>query len=115
HRGIYEAVVYSSHVALEGAFAAPDWKALKIDPKDVLWEDAELTLAVPDLRGAKGTLSALLGGKSFTMLPGSKVPGYGSGVHAVVGSAAAEGARFALAMDLNGSGSIQFAPAGTRT
>lgn len=114
HRGIYDAVVYSGKVALTGRFPQPDWKALKVDEKDVLWDEAVLTVAVSDLRGAKGALSVALGGRSFAMLPGTKLPGYPSGAHARVAAHAAGDLSFSLALDLNGSGGIRFAPLGVR-
>lgn len=115
HRGIYEAVVYSGGLSVTGSFPAPDWKTLKVDPAEVLWSDALLTMAVSDLRGAKGALELKLGGKTFVMLPGSKVPGYDSGAHVVIG-AAAQGSKldFSLSLDLNGSRNIHFAPLGIR-
>lgn len=115
HRGIYEAVVYRGQLTISGRFPAPDWKALKIDPKDVLWSDAKLTLAIPDLRGTKEALALQFGGKSFVMLPGTKVPGYASGAYVLVGEAAArEKLDFSLALSLNGSSSISFAPLGVK-
>lgn len=116
HRGIYEAVVYSGSLKLSGQFPQPDWKTLKIDPKDALWNDAVVTVAIPDLRGTRGALAVQLGGRPFVMLPGSKIPGYTSGAHAAVGNPAAHGGPidFSLSLDLNGSSTIQFAPLGIR-
>ena len=116
HRGIYEAVVYSGKLAVKGTFPAPDWKTLKIEDKNVLWNDAVVSMAVPDLRGAKGALSIEFGGRPYAMLPGSKIPGYSSGAHAPIANAAAGGKKmdFSLALDLNGSRNIQFAPLGIR-
>lgn len=116
HRGIYEAVVYSGSLNLTGQFPSPDWKTLKIDPKDALWNEAVVTVAIPDLRGTRGALAVQLGGRPFVMLPGSKIPGYTSGAHVAIGDAAAHGGpvEFSLALDVNGSSSIQFAPLGIR-
>lgn len=116
HRGIYEAVVYSGSLKISGRFPSPDWKTLKIDPKDALWNDAILTVAIPDLRGTRGALTVQLGGRPFVMLPGAKIPGYTSGAHVVVGDSAHQGGPidFSLALDLNGSSTIQFAPLGIR-
>lgn len=116
HRGIYEAVVYSGSLKISGQFPAPDWKTLKIEPKDALWNDAVLTVAIPDLRGTRGALTVQLGGRPFVMLPGSKISGYTSGAHVVIGEPSAPGRPldFSLAIDLNGSSTIQFAPLGIR-
>ncbi len=116
HRGIYEAVVYSGDLKLSGQFPALDWKALKIDPKDVIWSEAEVSVAVPDLRGTRNALKMDIGGKSFTMLPGTKINGYTAGASAVVGDTVGHGKPFdfSLGIDLNGSSTIQFAPLGVR-
>lgn len=113
-RGIYDAVVYSGTVTLDGRLPKPDWKALKVDDKDVLWDEAVVAVAVSDLRGAKGALNVELGGRSFAMLPGSKLPGFSSGAHAPVGRHAAAEQAFRLTLDLNGSEGIRFAPLGMR-
>ncbi len=115
HRGIYEAVVYTGKVALSGRFAPPDWKSLKVDPEDVLWSDAVVSVAIPDLRGARGALELGLGGRQFTMKPGSRVPGYQSGAHVSIGAAAqGEKLDFSLPVALNGSRDVRFAPLGVR-
>lgn len=116
HRGIYEAVVFSGSLKLSGQFPAPDWKSLKVDPKNALWGDAVVTVAIPDLRGTRGALTVKVGGRPFVMLPGTKIPGYTSGAHVTVGDAASRGGPidFSLPLDLNGSSTIQFAPLGVR-
>jgi len=48
---------------VSGKFPVPDMAALKIDPKDVLWKDAAVTLAVSDLRGTRESLMLGLGRK----------------------------------------------------
>ena len=50
HRGIYDAAVFRGMINVSGKFPVPDMAALKIDPKDVLWKDAAVTLAVSELR-----------------------------------------------------------------
>ncbi len=55
-RGIYEAVVYSGKLSLSGHFARPDFESLRISDQNILWEDAVVTLAIPDLRGVKETI-----------------------------------------------------------
>lgn len=114
HRGIYDAVVFSARLAVSGALPAPDWQTLKVAPQDVLWDDATVSFSIPDLRGAAGALELTLAGRKFPLVPGTLQPGYSSGLHAVVGraAAAAGGAPFSASFDLNGSADLQFAPLG---
>ncbi|MFA6091583.1 MAG: cell envelope integrity protein CreD [Elusimicrobiota bacterium] len=116
HRGIYEAVVYSGNLKISGDFPKPDWQALKINESNVLHEDAVVSFAIPDLRGAKGAMTLSLAGKDFRLLPGSKLPDFTSGVYAIIGKdmRISRESRFSLDVNLNGSASIAFAPIGVR-
>ncbi len=84
HRGIYEAAVFRAQVKLSGRFSAPDFGPFKIDPKDVQWKDAMVTVAVSDLRGTREGLVLDWGGVKRPMLPGSQMPGYTTGATATL-------------------------------
>jgi inner membrane protein len=114
HRGIYDAAVFRGEITLTGKFAPPDMAALKIDAKDVLWKDAAVTLAVSDLRGTREGLVLDWNGKKIALQPGSQLPGYTTGVTAQLGNdqAIAAPGTFSIALDINGSGGIFFAPFG---
>jgi inner membrane protein len=116
-RGIYDAVVYSGKLSLSGHFAAPSFENLRIPEQDVVWEDAILTMAIPDLRGVKETIFLDWGGRRVPLGPGSKLKGYNSGVHARVPGLKPGGAGIDLKFDLslNGSGAIRFAPLAGQT
>src|ERR1041384_6757709 len=116
HRGIYDAVVFRGMINVSGKFPVPDMAALKIDPKDVLWKDAAVTLAVSDLRGTRESLMLDWGGKKIQLQPGSQLPGYTSGVTAPLANdqPIAAPMTFSIALDLNGSSGIFFAPFGVQ-
>ena len=116
HRGIYDAAVFRGMIKVSGKFPAPDMAALKIDPKDVIWKDAAVTLAVSDLRGTRESLMLDWGGKKIQLQPGSQLPGYTTGVNAPLANdqPIAEAMTFAIALDLNGSSGIFFAPFGVQ-
>ena len=92
----------------------PDFAALKIDPKDVLWKDAAVTLAVSDLRGTRESLVLDWNGTKRPLQPGSQLPGYTTGITAPLASdqPIVADSAFSIALDLNGSGGIFFAPFG---
>jgi len=116
HRGIYDAVVYRSTLTLSGRFEKPDFAPLKIEADEILWPDAVVTLAVSDLRGAGETLRLAWGKEEIPFVPGSRLPGWSSGVHARLGARAAQaGGTFRLPLDFRGSGALQFVPAGRQT
>lgn len=114
HRGIYDAAVFRGQINISGKFPVPDMAALKIAPADVLWKDAVVTLAVSDLRGTREGLTLDWGGKKIQLQPGSQLPGYTTGVTAQLSSEQpiAESTTFSIALDLNGSSGIFFAPFG---
>ena len=114
HRGIYDAAVFRGQIKLTGQFAPPDIAALKIDPKDVIWKDAAVTLAVSDLRGTRESLVLDWGGRKTPLQPGSQLPGYTTGITAEVGTEQpfTGPSAFSIALDINGSGGIFVAPFG---
>jgi len=116
HRGIYDAAVFRTQVKLSGTFSTPDFGALKIELKNVLWKDAFVTFAVSDMRGTREGLVLDWNGTKRPLQPGSQVPGYTTGATALLELDQAIGApaNFSIALDLNGSGGIYFAPFGVR-
>jgi inner membrane protein len=112
-RGIYQAVVYSGKLDFSGEFARPDFGDLRIEEQNVLWDDAIVTFAMPDLRGVKETLQMHWGDQQIPLAPGCKLGGFSGGVHGrVVGlREALDVIPITLALTLNGSGGIRFTPA----
>ena len=120
-RGIYQAVVYTGKLEFAGEFARPDFARLRIKPEEVLWDDALVAFAIPDLRGVKETLHLKWGEKAYALVPGGKLVGFQSGVQsgvfANVGDVRGSEAPipFRLALSLNGSGGLSFAPLGSQS
>lgn len=117
YRGIYETVVYNAGVQLSGAFPPPDLSGTKLTPEHIQWDQGVVTLAVSDLRGASRQLEIALGDSQLLLLPGSRLTGAASGVHAKTsGLQAWEGELpFALDLQLHGSGQFTVAPLGVET
>lgn len=115
-RGIFEAVVYRADLTLEGAFAPAELARLGIPAEDVLWDQAVVTVAIPDLRGARGPLRLIVGGQAAAVEPGARLPGRGAGIHAPLPLPAAGAAiPFELALRLDGSRGLRVAPLGAET
>lgn len=111
-RGIYQAVVYTGKLELSAQFARPDFANLRIEESNVLWDDAIVTFAIPDLRGVKETLQLQWGDSGVPLVPGCKLKGFLSGVHARVGGLRESRGNIPLKLELtlNGSGGIRFSP-----
>lgn len=115
-RGIYQAVVYTGKLEFSGQFARPDFANLHVEEQNVLWDDAIVTFAIPDLRGVKETLQLQWGDSHVPLAPGCKLNGFPSGVHARVGGLRENRGSIPLKLELklNGSGGIRFTPLATQ-
>jgi inner membrane protein len=120
YRGIYEVALYDVRMRWSGEFERPDPGIWKIPPEDVLWDEAILVVAIPDLRGIQRAVVARWGEERLSFEPG---PGAGilcaSGIHARIPGLErlSEGERvpFSFDLELNGSGELLFAPVGKET
>jgi len=111
-RGIYQAIVYTGKLDLSGQFVLPDFANLHIAEPDILWDDAQVTFAITDLRGVKETLQLQWGESHVPLAPGCKLTGFTSGVHARVGGLKDARGNIPVKFEvtLNGSGGIRFTP-----
>ncbi|MBF0118364.1 MAG: cell envelope integrity protein CreD [Desulfobacterales bacterium] len=114
HRGIYEAVVYSGMIKISGQFEKPNFEIFKVEEKNILWDDAFITLGVTDLRGTKGSIHIKWGEDRFMFVTGSKIDDLNSGIQAKIKglNAVNQEIPFEIDLKLNGSKQINFAPIG---
>lgn len=114
HRGIYDAVVYEGTVSISGSFAPPSFVDWKVDPQQVLWDEAELAISLTDLRGARESLTVTLGGETYELKPGSGLEEFPSGLHTRLRGLASQPAAipFAMQITMHGSHSLRIAPVG---
>jgi inner membrane protein len=117
HRGIYETVLYRADLAIEGAFEKPDFSLWNVPAEDVLWDDATITIGIPDLRGIRGTPAMKWNGADVKFSGGSGEPRlWHAGLTAPVVVNGTEAAiPFSFALNLNGSEQITFVPLGGET
>lgn len=118
HRGIYQAVVYGGTIQLEGRFAKPVFDDWKVEPADVIWDEAVVTVAVSDLRGAKETIVLKWGEDNLPMAPCSKLADFPAGVHVKIGKSdwgSSASMPFGINLTLNGSTGIRFIPVAQQT
>ncbi|MCK5027536.1 MAG: cell envelope integrity protein CreD [Candidatus Pacebacteria bacterium] len=69
-RGIFDAVVYSSEMEFSGVFKKPDVGALGINPQNVHWNDAFVSVGIPDMRGIKSEVAFIWNDKTYDFGPG---------------------------------------------
>jgi inner membrane protein len=114
HRGIYEAVVYNGTLNLSGSFSRPSFEEWNVNPMGILWDEAEVALAITDLRGAKESLQIKLAEQLVPLKPGRKLEGFEGGIYARIKGLSSEtnNIPFSMTLTLNGSRSLRFAPVG---
>lgn len=120
HRGIYDAVVYTTHLKLTGRFAAPDLKPLGLAPEALQWNRAWIAFGLSDLRGTRETLKLVWDSQPLPLTPGTQVEGLSAGLHADLSTTASVATAnsshtFSVELALNGSGALTFAPLAVQT
>lgn len=117
YRSIYDVVVYQSELKLEGSFEFPDFNSLDILPENIIWEQAQIQLAISDLRGINEEVKLKWSGKEMVFSPGLKKTTIGnSGISVSVPQMLANTNQlFELSLRLKGSKKILFTPVGEKT
>jgi len=120
YRGIYEVPVYTADLKLSGRFAPPDIARLGINPRDVDWDEAYLSVAIADARGVKNPMSLRSSMGDGIFEPGGvKVRGFDPQVVVPIAGLGktAEPSEFQFAFDLKLSGTekLAFLPLGDHT
>lgn len=67
HRGIYDIVVYESDISVTATFQDPELNPLRIEPAQLLWDEAYLIMGISDLRGISGDAPVILHGTEMLM------------------------------------------------
>ena len=121
-RGMYDATLYTTRLSVQGSFREINFSGWRIADADVLWDQAELAVELPDMRALReratlrwgSTTSDFHPGKgSAALFPGeiaAALPGL-RGDH----SAALRSIPFSFDLGLQGGGSIGFLPLGDET
>jgi inner membrane protein len=120
-RSIYEVVVYTTQVALEGRFLAPVMADAASDAVEVRWADAVFALGISDVSGLKDAASLTVNAQGvLPFSPSIGVPAVQqNGIHVKLAGAGeqilpANGAlqpfSFRLELTFGGSSALDFAP-----
>ncbi|MBC7775408.1 MAG: cell envelope integrity protein CreD [Phycisphaerae bacterium] len=122
HRGIFDVVLYGSHLTLEGNFNQPDVQKLIPAGAAILWDKASLMLGIPDLRGLEDQVTLQWDGQNFMFDPGIPVSDLlQSGIHVPIAleiggnESASKTHLFKIELSLKGSGTLFFTPVGKVT
>jgi len=123
HRSIYDVTVYQTKLTLEGQFKRADLSLVEPEtPASIRWQDAFIALGIQDVSGLKNNVRLETGGQKIDFEPSAGLAdetGRFNGIHARLKPvAAANGLNggaplpYKIGLELNGSSSLAFAPAG---
>jgi inner membrane protein len=114
HRGIYEVVVYTSKLSLDGSFVRPDFEKLNIHTGDVEWSQAYVSLGFTDLRTIQNEVTLDWAGTKLRFDPGvNDTDVLNSGISTAVPiDGDIQKYSFAFDLNFNGSDGMNFSPLG---
>lgn len=117
YRGIFKVPVYRMPLTVSGRFSRPDFLEWKIDSKDILWDQAYLSVRISDARAITNQVVLTWNGDRLGFMPGSgKSSGNISGIHAGLKTQLDNDSfDFSFPLELNGSMGVFFAPFGQET
>ncbi len=134
YRSIYEVIVYSANLTVEGTFNLPDLNEWKIDDSNILWDEIKFSVGLADMRGIKNIVQLTWNNQNLPFESGSayeaqttdtnnytddyslKSSDNKGGIIADIPLDKAIGAyNFKLTLDLNGSRNMYFTPVGRTT
>ena len=116
YRGIYKVVVYESNLDFKGYFEVPACEKLKIEPENINWENAYISIGIHDMRGIQNDIKIDWDGQDYDVEPGTRNSMISSGISTNV-KVNAQKSRYSFNLDLslNGSQHLYFTPVGKTT
>ncbi|MBN2615405.1 MAG: cell envelope integrity protein CreD [Bacteroidales bacterium] len=117
-RGIYEVVLYNSEVKISGDFQNIDWEKLGIDTKNLLMDQAYITVGVSDLRGIENRVQLKWNNRDLLFNPGTvtgDLAESGISIGVPVSVSDKKPYTFSFQLNLKGSQWLRFVPIGKVT
>lgn len=113
YRGIYKVIVYTVDLQFSGNFRHPDLSEWKINPEDILWDEAYVSLGIPDMRGIKNDLKITFHGVDYEVTPGLDSQDIiKQGVSARIKFDTSSVYPYSISLKLKGSSALSFVPMG---
>ena len=117
YRGIYEVILYNARIKMRAHFAPVDLADLNLAADDVFWREAALLLGMSDLKGVREIIKIKWNGQELAANPGIEWKEILETGITVKPALVPRGGsyEFAVELNLNGSGEMQFLPVGKET
>jgi inner membrane protein len=116
YRGIYEAVLYNSRLSLSGSFSPLTPGSLGIQPEDVMFDKAFVSIGISDMTGIKESIEMTWNEDTYVAEPGiesTDVVSSGITISPIIETG--EAYSFSFDLNLNGSTGLLFSPVGEET
>ena len=111
YRSIYEVVLYSTNLAVQGNFKPLNPKGLNVQPSDIKWDKAYVTFGISDMKGVKENIDLAWNDSVFRMQPGVPIHDIiQGGVSYPVAIDPSVENKFNFKLQLNGSRLLSFLP-----
>ncbi len=117
YRSIYDIVVYESEIVITGNFVKPDFSDWNVDDTNIMWDHAEVTFAISDLRGIQDIVKLDWNGTEYEFSPGMNNYSIGNnGINVRVPvDPQWDQISYKCTLQLKGSKGLMFAPLGEET
>jgi len=118
HRGIFDDVVYNSHIQFSGNFSKIERKRSGLIPENILWDKAKLDIGLSDMKGIGKSFEVNLDNQKYTiesdpnslnLFPNNLV------INSDLTGKKESDVKFSFEMDLKGSESLSFLQIGKST
>lgn len=116
HKSIYETAVYHTDLNVSGSFKRPDPTEIGLDSASFKFEDAIISVGIPDMRGIKQKVELQFGSKEYEFGPGVPTSDLiKEGISVRVDLDSTSEINFSFDLSLNGSNTLNFIPLGKET
>lgn len=119
YRGIYEVILYSSAVSINGDFNSLPLDKLKLVPEDLVWQEAYVCFGISDAKGLKDEMKMTWDSSELSFTPANVNNAvfrdcFISPV-SISFAEASKGLSFSAQLSFNGSQQLLFTPVGRQT
>ncbi len=118
HRGIFDAIVYTSKVAVNGKFSAIELKKSGISLDLIQWDKAKIVIGLSDLKGLKNNPKIIVANRSYEVEPdfnSIKIFTNNMSINPDLTAQKRSDLPFSFDLDLRGSSELSFLHLGKNT
>jgi inner membrane protein len=115
YRSIYQSLVYTAKLSVDGAFPTLSFDRFPNVPKLIHWDKSYLSFGLSDTRAIKRQITLKWGDQNYDFASGPELSFIESGIHAPLELSSAKGAspvNFSMQLNFNGSQRFEWSPVG---